>query len=74
MFWTAWSVEEAIGILMAVANMVTLELKVKAEVGVGIGMLDTLDTKVETDGGEILLRTDGETFVESRVLGTLVLV
>ncbi len=58
---------------MAVADMVTLELKVEAEVGVGIGMLDTLDTKVETDGGEIILRADGETFVESRVLGTLVL-
>ena len=58
---------------MAVANMVTLELKVEAEVGVGIGMLDMLVTKVETDGGEILLRAGGETFVESRVLGTLLL-
>ena len=58
---------------MAVANMVTLELKVEAEVGVGIGMLDMLDTEGETDGGEIILRADGETFVESRVLGTLVL-
>ena len=65
--------EEAIGIPMAVANMVTLELKVEAEVGVGIGMLDMLDTEGETDGGEIILRADGETFVESRVLGTLVL-
>ena len=73
MFWTAWSVEETIGIPMAVANMVTLELEVEAEVGVGIGMLDMLDTKVETDGGERLLRADGETFVESRVLGTLLL-
>ena len=59
---------------MAVADMVTLEPKVGAEVGVGIGMLDMLDTEGETDGGEIILRADGETFVESRVLGTLVLV
>ena len=59
---------------MAVADMVTLEPKVRAEVGVGIGMLDMLDTEGETDGGEIILRADGETFVESRVLGTLVLV
>ena len=58
---------------MAVANKVTLELKVEAEVGVGTGMLGMLDTKVETDGGERLLRADGETFVESRVLGTLLL-
>ena len=65
--------EETTGVLMAVADMVTLEPKVRAEVGVGIGMLDMLDTEGETDGGEIFLRADGETFVESRVLGTLVL-
>ena len=40
---------------------VTLELKVEA-------------VEVETDGGEISLRAGGETFMESRMLGTLLLV
>ena len=52
---------------------VTLEPKVEA-VGPEVGM-EMLDTKgmVETNGGEISLRAGGETFVESRVLGTLTL-
>ena len=50
---------------------VTLESKVEA-VGLEVGM-EMLGTEgmVETNGGEISLRTDGETFMESRVLGTL---
>ena len=53
---------------------------VGAEVGIempdaveaGMEMLGTAPL-VEADGREILLRADGETFMESRVLGTLVL-
>ncbi len=49
---------------------VTLGPKVKA-VGAEVGM-ERLGTapQVETDGREIVLRADGETSVESRVLGT----
>ena len=64
---------------MAVANKVT-DTKVEAgEVKVGVeirGMIETLGTAllVETKVEEIFLRADGETFMESRVLGTLLLV
>ena len=60
---------------MAVANMVT-DTKVEAgEVKVGVeirGMIETLGTAllVETKVEERFLRADGETFIESRVLGT----
>ena len=53
---------------------VTLGPKVEA-VGLEVGM-EMLDTEgmVETDGREISLRADGETFMECRVLGTPLLV
>ena len=63
---------------MAVANMVTdTEVEAgEAEVGVEIrGMIETSGTAllVETKVEGRFLRADGETFMESRVLGTLLL-
>ena len=63
---------------MAVANMVTdTEVEAgEAEVGVEIrGMIETSGTAllVEAKVEGRFLRADGETFMESRVLGTLLL-
>ena len=55
----------------AVGAEVGIEMLDAAEVG--IEMLGTAP-QVETDGREIFLRADGETFMESRVLGTQTLV
>ena len=55
---------------MAAADKVTLGPEVEA-VGAEVGM-EMLGTapQVEADGREIFLTADGETFMESRVLGT----
>ena len=57
---------------MAVADMVTLGPEVEAvEAEVGIAeMFGNTAPQVEADGREIILRADGETIIEFRVLGT----
>ena len=66
--------EEMVGIFMDRGPKVTLGPKVEAvEAEVGMEILGNTAPQVETDGRERFLRAGGETTMESRVLGTLLL-
>ena len=56
---------------MAVADKVTLGPEAEAvEAEVGMEMLGNTAPQVEADGRERILRADGETIMECRVLGS----